>query len=215
MMNKQSYSLTEHHQDSINTGNSWFRQKPYFLVPLVILVIYSLIASIRQELLTLVDTAITPLVDSLHFIGLGITKPFMHGPMPDRYYTNLVGIGIWGLVAYNLRTFWWMVDYCRRINFVKVAAKQVQENKGWSVQRTWIVQRVFLVLFIFPLTIYALFCLLNSTQGWVVFHVKDMFTPLFLIVTFEAPGMFFVGLLSMLVIYLFHDFKQLLKTFTR
>lgn len=214
-MKKQTYSLPEQHQDSVNTGHSWFQQKPYFLVPLAILVIYSLIASVSQELLTLVDIAITPLVDSLHFIGLGITKPFMDGPMPERYYTNLVGIGIWGLVAYNLRTCLWMVDYCRRMNFVEVAAKQVQESKGWSAQRTWIVQRIFLVLLIFPLTIYALFCLLNSTQGWVVFHVKDMFTPFLVIVTFEAPGMFFVGLLSMLAIYLSHDLKQLLKTITR
>lgn len=215
MMKKQSCSLPEQHKNPANTGHSWFQQKSYFFVPLAILVIYSLIASVSPPLLSLLDIAITPLVDSLHFIGLDIAKPFIDGPMPERYYTNLAGIGVWGLVMYNSRTFWWMADYCRRMNFVEVAAKQAQENKGWSAARTWIVQRVFLVLFIFPLAIYALFCILNSTQGWVVFHVKDMFTPFLLVVTFQAPGMFFVGLLSMLGIYLFHDLKRLLKTITR
>lgn len=192
-----------------------FPQKIYFLIPLSLLVIYSMIASVSQELLVLADNVITPLVNSLHYIGLGVTKPFMDGPMPERYYTNLVGIGVWAAIAYNLRTALWMISYCLQNNFIESTTKRVQKEKGWSSRKVWFVQRVFLILLILPTTIYSLLCLLNSTQGWLVFHVKDMFTPLLLIVTFEAPGMYFIGLLSLLAMYFFHDLGQLLKNIIR
>lgn len=192
-----------------------FPPKIYFLMPLSLLVIYSMIASVSRELLVQADNVITPLVNSLHYIGLGVAKPFMDGPMPERYYTNLVGIGVWAAIAYNLRTALWMISYCLQNNFIESATKQVQEENGWSSRKVWFVQRIFLILLILPTTIYSLLCLLNSTQGWLVFHVKDMLTPLLLIVTFEAPGMYFIGLLSLLAMYFFHDFGQLFKNIIR
>lgn len=107
-----------------------FPQKIYFLVPLSILVIYSMIASVSPELLVIADNVITPLVNSLHYIGLGVTKPFMGGPMPERYYTNLVGIGVWATIAYNLRTALWMISYCLQNNFYRKYYKASSGRKG-------------------------------------------------------------------------------------
>lgn len=192
-----------------------FPQKIYFLIPLSLLVIYSMIASASRELLVQADNVITPLVNSLHYIGLGVVKPFIDGPMPERYYTNLVGIGVWATIAYNLRTALWMISYCLQNNFIESTTKRVQAEKGWSTRKVRFVQRIFLILLILPTTIYSLLCLLNSMQGWLVFHVKDMLTPLLLIFTFQAPGIYFIGLLSMLVMYFFHDIGQLIRTIFR
>lgn len=213
MMERKKY--TELSAPSPERYRFGFPQKIYFLIPLSLLVIYSMIASVSRELLIQADNVITPLVNSLHYIGLGVAKPFMDGPMPERYYTNLVGIGMWAAIAYNLRTALWMISYCLQHNFIESTTKLVQEEKGWSSRKVWLVQRIFLILLILPTTIYSLLCLLNSMQGWLVFHVKDMLTPLLLIVTFEAPGMYFIGLLSMLAMYFFHDIGQLLKNIIR
>lgn len=189
-----------------------FPQKPYFLIPLGLLVIYSLIASQSQELLTLADKVITPFVDSLHYIGLGVTKPFMDGPMPERYYANLVGIGVWGVVIYNVRTIVWLGNYKGILGFVDLATKKVQKIKGWSPKQAWLRLRLFLLFLMAPISAYSLVSFLNSTHGWFAFHVKDLLTPILLIGAFQMPGMFFSGLLAPLGIYLIQDLKQLLTT---
>ena len=187
-----------------------FPQKPYFLLPLSLLIIYSMIASGSQELLILVDKVITPLVDSLHYIGLGVTKPFMDGHMPERYYTNLIGIGVWGVAIYNVRTIVWLANYRGILSIVDQATKKAQEIKGWSPGQAWLRVRLFLLFLMTPISAYSLVSFINSTHGWFVFHVKDLLTPILLIGTFQAPGMFFSGLLAPLAIYLIHDLKQAL-----
>lgn len=191
--------------------STWFSQKPYFLFPLGVLVIYSLIASKSPELLVRADKAITPLVGALHYIGLGVTKPFMDGPMPERYYANLVGIGVWGVVAYNLRSLLFLVKHRGLLNIVDTAQQQFQKKTGWNPGRVWLSFRLFLLLLILPLAAYSLLCLLNSTRGWLVFHVKDFLTPLLLILTFQASGAFLIGLLAPLATYLLHDIRNFLK----
>lgn len=56
--------------------------------------------------------------------------------------------------------------------------------------------------------------LTQQHAGLLVFHVKDMLTPLLLIVTFEAPGMYFIGLLSMLAMYFFDDLGSYQKHYS-
>lgn len=185
-----------------------FPQKPYFLIPLSLLIVYSTIASESQELLTLADKIVTPLVDSLHFIGLGVTKPFLDGQMPARYYTNLIGIGVWGVATYNARTIVWLANYRGVLNFVNQATRKAQELKGWSPGQAWLRTRLFLLFFMTPICAYSSASFLNSTHGWFIFHVKDSLTPLLLIATFQVPGMFISGLLAPLAIYLIHDLKH-------
>ncbi|MEW5967568.1 MAG: hypothetical protein AB1720_11360 [Pseudomonadota bacterium] len=169
-----------------------------------------MVASESQELLTIADKIVTPLVDSLHYIGLGVTKPFMDGHMPERYYANLIGIGVWGVAIYNVRTIVWLANYRGILNFVNQATRKAQELKGWSPRQAWFRIRLFLVFFMIPICAYSLASFMNSIHGWFVFHVKDLLTPLLLIATFQVPGMFISGLLAPLAIYLIHDLKHAL-----
>lgn len=216
MLKKQSDALPELHLKSADTGRKWFTQKPYFLIPLGLLVIYSLMAAESAELLALANKMVTPLVDSLYYVGLGVVKPFINGSMPERYYANLVGIGVWAVVAYNVRTVIWVISRnWWHVDFVTINTKLAQKQMNWSARRTWAVQRLSMVLGIFPITAYALLSLLNSMHGWIVFQVKDLLTPILLIVTFQAAGMFFCGLLTLLATFLFHDLRHLLKITSR
>ncbi len=187
-----------------------FPQKPYFLIPLSLLIMYSIIASESQGLLILADKIVTPLVDSLHYIGLGVTKPFMDGHMPERYYTNLVGIGVWGAAIYNARTIVWLASYRGIMRFVNESTQKAQELKGWGPRQAWLRIRIFLIFLMTPICAYSLVSFLNSIHGWFVFHVKDLLTPILLIATFQVPGMFISGLLAPLAIYLIHDLKHAL-----
>lgn len=200
---------------TLDTRRAWFGQTAYFLIPTMALVIYSLAAATNVEFLAFMDRGVNPLVDTLQYIGLGVVKPFVTGPMPERYYVNLVGIGMWGILAYNVRTILWMVSYHRHSSLVAVAAKEAAAKNGWTARRTWIVQRLLLLFLIVPATAYAWLCLLNSISGWIVFHVDDLFTPLLVVGTFQAPGMFAVGLLLMIMVYLVQDLVHLRRMFTQ
>lgn len=188
-----------------------FPQKPYLGVPLCMLAIYSLMATQSQELLATANMVITPLVDGLHYIGLGVTKPFIDGPMPERYYINLVGIGVWGAVIYNLRSILWLAHYDGLLTVPDVGIRRVQETRDWSSRRAWVTVHIFLVATLLPMCGYSLASLLNSVHGWFVFHVKDSLTPILLIITFQIPGFFLAGLLAPLGVYLFHDSRLLLR----
>lgn len=171
----------------VSTGRSWFPQKPYFLIPLGILVMYSLIASESPELLLLTDKVIAPLVDSLHYIGLGVTKPFMDGPMPERYYANLVGIGMWGVIAYNIRTIIWYAT--RGIKTTDKKRKWEKVREKWGILGLWLViAAAFLSIILFAS--YLVLTLLNGIHGWFVFHVTDMLTPIINIMVWLFPGAF-------------------------
>lgn len=159
---------------TLDARRAWFGQTGYFLIPTMALVIYSLAAASNVEFLAFMDRGVNPLVDALQYIGLGVVKPFVTGPMPERYYVNLVGIGMWGILAYNVRTILWIVSYHRHSSFVAVAAEEAAAKNGWTARRTWIVQRLLLLFLIVPATAYAWLCLLNSISGWIVFHVDDL-----------------------------------------
>lgn len=164
---------------------TWFSQKPYFLVPLSLLVIYSLIATEGPELLALADKVITPLVDGLQYVGLGITKPFMDGPMPERYYANLVGIGVWGVVAYNIRTIVWYAT--RGVKTVDKTIKWAKVREKWGVVGLGLViAAAFLSIILFAS--YLVLTLFNGIHGWFVFHVTDMITPIINVAAWILPG---------------------------
>lgn len=164
---------------------TWFSQKPYFLAPLSLLMIYSLMASASPELLALTDEVITPLVDSLHYIGLGITKPFMDGPMPERYYANLVGIGVWGVVAYNVRTIAWYA--ARGVKTIDKTRKWAKVREKWGVSGLGLaIAAAFLSIVFFAS--YLVLTLLNGIHGWFVFHVTDMITPILNVAVWILPG---------------------------
>lgn len=164
---------------------TWFPQKPYFLVPLSLLVIYSLIASGSPESLALADKVITSLVDSLYYIGLGVTKPFMDGPMPERYYANLVGIGVWGVVVYNIRTIAWYAT--RGVKLTDKTSKWERVRVKWGILGLGLtIAAAFLSIMLFAS--YLVLTLLNSIHGWFVFHVTDMITPVINVVVWVLPG---------------------------
>lgn len=173
-------------------SKKWFPQGLIVFPTVAALLIYSTIAARAPGALAWIDQFVTPLVNSLRFVGLGITKPFMDGPLPESYYSNMVGIGVWGVLAYNAVSIWWMVN---GKGFKTVDTKAILQRLKvqYGLVGAWFALPVFLVFYLL-LAMYCTFVLLNGINGWVVFHVKDFIVPTFSIMAFLFPGAFITGL---------------------
>ncbi|OGS72842.1 MAG: hypothetical protein A2063_11000 [Gallionellales bacterium GWA2_60_142] len=170
---------------------TWFRQKPYVFITAGLLILYSLIASKSPETLAAVDYFLTPIIDSLRFIGLGITKPFMDGPMPERFYTNMVGIGVWGVVAYNLRSVLWFVMKRGRIADRREVWDRLKDKWGiWGMRLAIVSSVLFGVL----CAGYCTLVFLNGIHGWFVFHVRDFIVPPAFVMMWVYPGALVIAL---------------------
>lgn len=188
---------------------TWFRQKPYVFITAGLLILYSLIASKSPEALARVDYFLTPIIDSLRFIGLGITKPFMDGPMPERFYTNMVGIGVWGVVAYNLRSVLWFVVRRGRIADRREVWDQLKDKWGVWGMRLAIVGSVLLG------ALFAGYCtltFLNGIHGWLVFHVRDFIVPPACVMMWVFPGAFITALGWSVIWYVGYMFLRLYQS---
>ena len=170
---------------------TWFRQKPYVFTTAGLLMLYSLIASRNSEALVWVDQFVTPIVDSLRFIGLGITKPFMDGPMPEQFYVNMVGIGVWGVVAYNVRSIMWFAMRGGRIADRGEAWGPIRDKWGVTGLRLAIASSV---LFGALFACYCTLTFLNGIHGWLVFHVRDFIIPPAFVMMWVFPGALIIGL---------------------
>lgn len=168
--------------------SKWFLQGWIVYPTVAALLIYSMIAARAPGALAWVDQFVTPLVNSLRFVGLGIAKPFIDGPLPGRFYSNIVGIGVWGVLAYNAVSIWWMAN--------GKGFKAVDRKAIW--QRLKVQYGPVGACFALPLSLvfyvlFAMYCtlaLLNGINGWFVFHVKDFIVPTFTIMFFLFPGAF-------------------------
>ncbi len=170
----------------------WFPQK-LILYPTVALTAgYSLIAAFSPRALEWLDLLVTPLTHSLDLIGLGINKPPIDGPMPERFYVNIVGLGVWGIVAYNAASIWWMAN---GKGFSTLDRKVVWQRMKvrFGPVGAWLALPVHL-LFYALLVAYSALALLNGINGWFAFHVKDFVTPVFVVMTFVFPGAFLAAL---------------------
>ena len=194
---------------ALSEPKKWFPQKP-ILVPLVAaLVLYSMIGHGRPELLVWVDKIVTPLVDSLKFIGLGISKPLMDGPMPERFYTNLVGFGVWAVVVYNVAAIRWFLANRQYIGYDKLREQRLMAKKGWSQRRAWYVLRATILFVMLPVAVYFTLSFLNGIHGWFVFHVKDFVVPTLIVMTWVFPGAFIISIWAMVLMFVLHDVRDL------
>jgi hypothetical protein len=166
----------------------WFSQGLIVYPTVAALLIYSMIAARAPGALAWVDQFVTPLVNSLRFVGLGIAKPFMDGPLPESFYSNMTGIGVWGVLAYNAVSIWWMAN---GKGFKTVDRKAIWQRLKvqYGLVGAWFALPVSLVFYVL-LAMYCTFALLNGINGWVVFHVKDFIVPTFAIMVFLFPGAF-------------------------
>ncbi len=194
----------------LNKERTWFRQKPYVFTTTGLLILYSLIASSSPETLAWVDQFITPVVGGLRFIGLGITKPFMDGPMPEQFYTNLVGIGVWGVVAYNVRSVLWFVMRGGRIADRREAWGPIRDKWGVTGLRLAIAGSVlFGALFV----CYCTLTFFNGIHGWLVFHVHDFIVPPAFVMMWVFPGALIIGLGWTVIWYAGFMFLKLYQSF--
>lgn len=173
-----------------------FRQLSYIYSTVGVLCVYALIASQSEGMLALVNIVLSPVVDGLHLIGLGITKPFMEGPMPERFYTNLIGIGVYGVLAYNLGVIYWYMKVGAPQLDQQQANKQIETRQRirdkWGLPGLWFAigaAYFFLVL----IAIYLVMSFLNGIHGWLVFSVHDFIVPPAFVMMWVYPGAFIVG----------------------
>ncbi|MFZ3019346.1 MAG: hypothetical protein WA056_12915 [Gallionella sp.] len=173
-------------------GPKWFAQGWIVSPTVAALLVYSMIAANAPGALEWIDEFITPMVNGLRFIGLGIAKPFMDGPMPERFYSNLVGLGVWGVVAYNTMSFWWMVNG-KGLHALDRKAVWQRMKVHFGPIGSWFAIPAALFFYLL-FVIYCTIALLNSVNGWFVFHVKDFIVPPFIVMMFAFPGAFIAAL---------------------
>lgn len=187
------------------------------ILPIIFIVGYASIGA-SQQMLAWVNQFLTPLVDSLHFIGLGIIKPPMDGPMPVRFYLNLTGLAIWGAFVCNLATITYLV--CNRrlyaLKFLFETARQhAIESYGWSPNRaTYTLQGGAYFLFL-PFAVFWTLALLNGSHGWFVFHVKGLVVAWETTLVFVFPGAFVTICVFLVVNYISYDLSRLFSLFSR
>ncbi len=174
------------------TAKTWFPQKLIVYPTIALTVGYSLIAALSPRALEWVDLLVSPLTRSLELIGLGISKPPIDGPMPEHFYVNVVGLGVWGLVAYNAASIWWMANGKDLKAFDRNIAWQRMKVRFGSAG-AWFALPLFLFFYALLVT-YSALALLNGINGWVAFHVNDFITPVLVVMTFVFPGAFLAAL---------------------
>lgn len=173
-----------------SSNKTWFHNKPYFLTAVGFLLTYSLIASEWPILLKNINYILSPIVNSLSFIGLGIRKPFIDGPMPSLYYINLTGIGIWSVVIYNIRSVFWYLSNGVKKN--KAASINSIRNGSKKASAFALLAAFFFVALVIAV---FLFGFLNGLNGWLVFHVSDFLVPVLLIVMCIFPSSLIIPVL--------------------
>jgi len=152
---------------------------------------------------------VSPLIDSLHFIGYGIVKPFMDGPLPPLFYRNITGIGVLGALAYHVVTILWLfINKPAVIITPKIALQRLMDKKGWGPVRAWFALEGVLLFLVIPFGAWFTAMLLNGIHGWIVFHVKDLLTPIFTVMLFLFPGAFILAIWITVFEHLVYDLSQ-------
>ena len=199
------------------------KPKCYYLVKqvtylsLVLVIGYTCAGALGLQALTGVDKFISPVVDSLRFIGFGVLKPSIDGPMPDRFYTNLVGLAIWSALAYNAAVVVFLI--CSKSTRSEVgfdaARRRAVDQRGWSPARAWYVLHAIVYFGVLPLAVFWAAALLNGSHGWFVFHANSIVAVAFTALVFIFPGAF-VSLLGYAIIrFIVYDLSQLFLLFSR
>lgn len=208
-LKKLRESQSEHSQI---TQLVWFAQLPIFLVIVAILVIYVVIAAKSRETLNWVDQFVTPTVNALHYLGLGITQPFIAGPKAQSFYSNLVGLGVWGALVFNARTILYAISHQAFPSSPKRAENYFMIEKNYGRLRAWLACR-FVCLFVFiPTVMVFTIFLLNGINGWFVFHYAGFFDPMAATLVFVVgPGAYVSTLVLACLAYVVYDIKQIFQ----
>ncbi|MDB5775547.1 MAG: hypothetical protein JWP38_1680 [Herbaspirillum sp.] len=181
--------------------STWFSQKPFWGGFVTLIVLYTLAGTYSPSMLIWMDVILTPLVQALRFLGLGITTPFMGGAMPKEFYVNLTGIAVWGIVIYNIASVLFLYTCKWTFPSTDESRQRALKNKpNWGPVRTWMTA----VTVFFFIATYCTLCLLNGINGWFVFHMHGFFLtaawPVFFLL---LPGSLLIALwfyLSKLVV---------------
>lgn len=98
----------------------------------------------------------TPLVDSLRFIGLGVAKPFLDGPMPPHFYRNMTGLGVWSAVVYDVASFLELfVNKQSVVMAAETAHQRMMKKTDWGPVRAWFALQAVLIFYGIPVRCFA------------------------------------------------------------
>lgn len=190
----------------------WFSQAPIFLPIIGIAFAYPLIAAFNSTLLGWIDVVLSPTVDALRWIGMGIDKPPMDGPFPTRFYLNETGIVVWGAVIYNAITFAYLIIKRRPMSRnPEKALQRLIEKHRWGRVRAWFAVRSAVFLFGVPFAAYCTACLLNGIHGWFVFHIDEYSAVALPLLVFVLPGALAGMMWLAIAEYFFYDCMSLVK----
>lgn len=190
--------------------------KPVTYLTLALVIGYACAGAFGAEALTWADKLISPVVDGLHFIGFGIAKPSIDGAMPERFYTNLVGLAIWCAFMYNAMVIAYLVcnTHLSEMGF-DATMRRLESQRGWTPIRSWLVLHAAVYLGVLPLGVFWMAALLNGSHGWFVFHTKDIFTSVLTTLVFVFPGAFVSLMVYIVIRGIIFDISRLFILFTR
>jgi hypothetical protein len=180
--------------NSIQKPTPWFSQR-YVVAPFVLMLCaYTFIAYFNGEWLKLADKIVSPLVDILRVIGFDIHHPMMDGPISERFYTNIIGIGLWEVFVFNMDTIWWIIVRDPVIGDRNYVTQRLIEKYGMTFEQADRKSRTAPYYAGIPFVVFFIALFLNSLNGWFVWHVNDYFSAIFYVVLWVFSGSFLATL---------------------
>lgn len=153
---------------------SWGRWIYWIMVPVAIVaLLHGIAGAYHASMLPAVDSYLYKLTAGLEFIGLGVTRPAITGPLGFAFYANQVAIETWGVVFCSCVS---IVQLLRGRNPVLPFDRFVQlemqrSNSSWRRAYLWIAfAHIFLTI---PFTGMFVLVFLNGCRGWYVLTVQQ------------------------------------------
>ena len=207
---KEMHKQREDHPDI--PWPSGFPPAPIFIANAFILITYSTVAATSLNMLDWIDRFVTPVVESLRYIGLGVSDPMIVGPMPETFYSNLIGLGVWGALVFNTRAIFHAIFHGELPAFPDSAVRLWMVTKNCGRLRAWIMVRLICYFLALPWMLLFIVLLLNGINGWWVEHVGGMIQAIIITMIFVVgPGSFIVLLGLGIFAYVADDIQTILR----
>jgi hypothetical protein len=158
-------------------NESWFPKKGFWISFILLLITYSASAS-SPKIFETINIFLNPLVDGLNYFGLGIIKSFMDGRngfASPIFFKNLTGIAVYGVLLANFKALFFFYRHNWSLPLTSNALKLLSNYKLQKNSWIGLLAGSFCYLFI---TLFAILCVLNGVNGWIVFHFQDFLMPI-------------------------------------
>ncbi len=129
---------------------SWGRWIFWYKAPVAVLgVAQGLVGANAAHALPTVDSLLSKIADALRFVGLGVSRPGLDGPLGTQFYANQVAIATWRVFLCSCTSVLKIVAGRNPVLPLEAYLEREIRSSNWDRVRTfrWIVfQHLFLTI---------------------------------------------------------------------